>query len=85
MKAISNWNPTKRIDGEFCRTNQERANAALKGLHGYTVAREDRDLEEDIRTDLIDLLADLYHYAASQGIDLEDVIPTARRHFEAER
>lgn len=85
MKAMSNWNPSKRIDGEFCRTNQERADAALKGLYGYTATRDDRDVEDDIRTDLTDLLADLYHYAASQGIDLDNVIPTARHHFEAER
>lgn len=85
MRHLKNWNASKRVDGEFCRSNQERADAALKGLQGYMAAREECDLEGDIRTDLTDLLADLYHYAASQGIDLEDMIHTAKHHFESER
>lgn len=85
MPTLKNWKASKRVDGRFCRSNQDRVNAAEAGLWGYALEKEGRLGYDDIRAMLIDLQSDLYHYAASQGIDLEEIITSARMNFESER
>ena len=85
MPTLKNWKASKRIDGEFCRSNQERANAAKVGLHSYALEKEGRPRYDDLRSMLIDLQSDLCHLAASQGIDPEEIISSAHMNFESER
>lgn len=40
---------------------------------------------EDQHTNAIDLLADLMHWCATNGVDFEDTLRVARTHFLAER
>jgi hypothetical protein len=49
-----------------------RASAALSNYNGA---------ESDLR----DLLSDLMHYAAAQGMDFDDELRIARDNFDAER
>lgn len=40
--------------------------------------------ENDNRTDLVDCLANMMHYAESLGLDFTDAIESATMHFDAE-
>lgn len=61
------------------RTNADRATDGAKA-----VAIHNTD-ENDVQTGLVDLLADLMHYASEeQGLDFEAALDTARMHFQAE-
>ena len=59
-------------------TNEERAVRAVTALKQYM----DADFDEP--TNIIDLLADLMHYAAQQDIDFDQCLETAEIHFNTE-
>lgn len=85
-KPIKNWKARKRVDGKGTPNNKERAYSAEKVLLYYDEAKEDS--REDFGSSdsvLIDLLSDLCHYAASQGIEPERILRMASYNFEDER
>lgn len=85
MRHLKNWHPKRRVDGKGSRSNEERADSAQAALSAYLQAKGQRPEADDLTGELSDLLADLFHYAASEGIYLENNILTARMHFDAER
>ncbi len=85
MKRLANWKPQKRIDGPGSRSNEERACSGEVALTAYLKYKGERMRSIELSDDLSDLLADLYHYAASEGLDLENNIKTAEMHFNAEQ
>lgn len=53
-----------------------QANKAIKTMAGYD--------EWDARSNIVDMIANLFHLARLKNIDMEDAIRMAREHFEAE-
>ena len=62
--------------------NNDRAIAADKALATFT--RLTGMQGEDIRTRMVDLLADLYHLADRENIDMAGALDSARWHHESE-
>jgi hypothetical protein len=85
MKPIRNWKASKRVDGKSGRSNQDRADCAKVALDAYGIAKEGREAYDSVEACLSDLLADIYHYSASQGIDPTKIAELAVIHFESER
>jgi hypothetical protein len=86
MKHIKNWKASKRVDGKGSRSNGERAACAGSAVTAYFVAKEGRPVAYDeLSSCLGDMLADLYHYAASEGIEPERIAALAQLHFDSER
>ena len=85
MKHLKNWKASKRVDGKGSRSNQERANCAKIALDAYGIAKEGREVYGAVGACLSDILADLFHYAASQGVDPAKLAGLATLHFESER
>lgn len=87
MKHLKNWKPSKRVDGKGSRSNQERADAGENSLIAYAEFKEEKEVlaPEELSGSLSDLVADLFHYAASLGHDPEVISKTALMHFESER
>ena len=60
-------------------TNEERAERARKALDACDLQ------EDDIEDGIVDLMADLLHLINQQtGLDIDQVLDTARMHYEAE-
>lgn len=87
MEHLKNWKASKRVDGKGTRSNQERANAGRTALSAYAACRDEKEMliPEELLYSLTDLVADLFHYAASIGHDPEAIGTTALMHFDAER
>ncbi len=68
----------KRTGSQPRRTNLERANRALN------VATEYLDDVKDVKTAVIDLLADVHHLCDKQGLDFSSMLKSARNHHAAE-
>ena len=87
MKRLKNWKASKRVDGKGSRSNQERADAGENSLVAYAVFKNEKEMlmPEELYYSLSDLVADLYHYAASIGQDPEMIGQNALMHFDAER
>ena len=49
---------------------------SIKAMRGYD--------EWDPRSNIVDVVANLFHYAALRKIDMEDCIRMAREHYQAE-
>lgn len=60
--------------------NKDRADFAREAMEAYT-ARKGSD---EPQTDLVDLLGDLRHFAAEEGLDFEAAVQTSLMHFEEE-
>jgi len=63
-------------------TNAERSARIPAVLAAYDQAAGDPS--ETPSECLVNLLTDLQHFAAAQGLDFEDALHIARHHFEAE-
>lgn len=85
MPKLKGWNPRRRIDGTGTRRNADRADAGLTAVSAYARTKPDLNRYDSDSDLLTDLLADLYHYAASIGIDIRNNIKSAEFHFESER
>ena len=57
-------------------TNEGRARRSAEAIEAYS--------DDDTRTNLVDFLADALHWCHLNGHCFEDVLDTARMHFEAE-
>ena len=57
-------------------TNEDRARRSAGAIEAYS--------DDDTRTNLVDFLADAMHWCHLNGHCFEDVLDTARMHFEAE-
>ena len=57
-------------------TNKDRARRAADAIEAYT--------DDDMRSNLVDFLADAMHWCHIHGHCFDDVMYTARRHFDAE-
>jgi hypothetical protein len=66
-------------------SNEDRAERARNALEEYHEDNEDAfgELESEAGV-LVDLLTDLMHYCAENGISFKRKLATARIHFEAE-
>ena len=62
-------------------TNADRQNLAARTLRYYAEAKG----ENPESCDLVDLLADLMHYAAREGIDFHGFLECAGHHFNTEQ
>jgi hypothetical protein len=66
--------------------NQKRIRQGAAGLRAYRRNRkETRSQTYHTETDIIDMVADLYHYAQSENVDVEAVARQAMAHFKAEQ
>lgn len=64
------------------RTNQQRAEMAYRALNKFSVLTGVEGEEDE--TQISDLLSDLMHYADEQGVDFDDCIEVAKRHYDNE-
>jgi DNA-binding ferritin-like protein (Dps family) len=75
--------------------NQKRIRQGAAGLRAWEHIRarhpsyrrnrkETRSQTYHTETDIIDMVADLYHYAQSENVDVEAVARQAMAHFKAE-
>lgn len=62
-------------------TNNERAARARATTTQYVA---DKGTDDDLATGIMDLLADLMHLCAAQGMDFRRALDVACEHFEAE-
>ena len=86
MRHIKNWKASKRVDGKNTPSNKDRAYCAEVVLEYYYEVKEGRVKAHDsLDTCLLDLLSDLSHYAASQGIEPERLFHVAYINFQSER
>ena len=56
-------------------SNLKRVHRALKAMEGY---------DDEIRSDLVDLLTDLRHLAEAEDIDFDEAAATSLMHYMAE-
>jgi hypothetical protein len=61
--------------------NEDRASRALHALQAYAEAKR---CDDDTRTMIIDLIADLMHLAEQTGHDHEPILRVAADHYEIE-
>jgi len=85
MAKLKGWRPKRRVDGAGNRCNADRAEAGLTVVLAYARTKPDLNRYDSDSDLLTDLLADLYHYAASIGVDLAQNAQSAKFHFEVER
>ncbi len=86
MKPIKHWKASKRINGKGSPTNGDRAHVIEMTLPHYYEAKEGHTVAYDaLDSCLIDLMSDLFHYAASQGIEPSSLVSSASINFESER
>lgn len=52
--------------------------AAKHALSAYNEARDENDV---LKTEIIDLITDLLHYARKEGLDTEEILFIADRHY----
>lgn len=68
-------------------TNADRASRARSALQAYILAR-DGDLKNDKiaehAANVIDMVTDLQHLCAEDGVDFDSVVLSAVNHFKAE-
>lgn len=57
-------------------TNEDRARRAAEAIEAYS--------DDDNRSNLVDFLADAMHWCHLSGHCFDDVLDTARRHFDRE-
>lgn len=62
-------------------SNNDRADIARTVTTQYMATKGSDD---DLETGITDLLADLMHLCAAQGVDFERALGLAREHFNAE-
>lgn len=62
-------------------TNKERADAALIALDRYDGGGRHPVEKEEIGEAMIDLIADLKHLARREGVDFDEVLRMAGRHY----
>lgn len=55
----------------MARTNKERAGAGRAALEAYMKAND--EAEEEDAVSMIDLIADLLHYADKEGFDAQEI------------
>lgn len=72
----------RRRKDEAGNYNEDRAEWGQAAVNAYSEAKGESD---DDAGNIGDCIADLMHYAASIGIDPEQLIRTTTSHFEAER
>lgn len=70
-------------------TNADRARWARNALAVFTAETYGGDHPDtmdrgDLETAVSDLIADLLHFAVSQGFDADEILRSASFHFEAE-
>ena len=66
-------------------TNMQRAAWAKAAVLGYSAAKDEaRFLYDEEESVFGDMLADLMHYAALAGFDIDEHTERARMHYEAE-
>jgi hypothetical protein len=83
---------TLRSARQYTRDNKRRANtvkSALQNIARSQYPQADARLqplrtEEEFRTALVDLLADIRHYCDSSRIAFHDLDQSAHRHYTAE-
>jgi hypothetical protein len=63
-------------------TNKDRAGWAHEALRRFGEITGVGD--EDLKTQISDLVADLMHLAKIESVDFDDVLDSARMHYEAE-
>ena len=61
---------------------KEKAKRANEIIHDY---RDKYDKDEDSQTVLVDLLADLMHWAEAVGVDFDGALEWAAQHFTWEK
>lgn len=61
--------------------NRDRADFARRAMEAYTAAKGG----DEPQSELVDLLSDLRHYAAEEGLDFESALGTSEMHFEEEK
>jgi hypothetical protein len=67
-------------------TNQDRADRADRALrYHFNLHTQGATFEDEIPHPLTDLLADLRHWADSEGIDFDVAFDIANRHYSAEK
>ncbi len=62
-------------------TNGDRAKSATCVIEHYG---RQRGMDDDTETLAVDLIADVVHFLHSEGIDVDQVLRSSKRHFEAE-
>lgn len=70
------YNPRKKDEGGT--TNATRAEQGAACVEAYPSI-------EAYREEVVDVLADIFHYCDREGFDVEQNIATAKMHWEAER
>lgn len=68
-------------------TNQDRCKWAMAAVQTFAgVTGLDTAPEADgLQTAIVDLLADLMHLCDANGLQLHELMPSAERHYAAER
>jgi hypothetical protein len=80
-KHDKNWKANKDVD--HCGiTNADRVERAAAALSAYS---EMRGTDESLEDDCADLMADLMHFAASEGFGAEKLHQRAEFNFQSER
>lgn len=64
-------------------SNRQRATLAAKGLAAYLEAGGMTN--DSAETSIIDLLADLMHLCDGHGLDINQLLERAARHYKSER
>lgn len=68
------------------KINKERACRANHVLHFYIAEeRGESFCSDQTEYDMADLLADFRHYCDVQGVDFNEVLERANKHYEAEQ
>jgi len=67
----------------IAKANHERRGRAKLALKQY--AEASGDVDADKASTMVDLLADLQHYAEASGLDWTEVTEGASRHYNIER
>lgn len=63
--------------------NEERANDGEEAIKYF--AKRVHQEDEDLKTNMTDLLADLMHLADFEDINFEEIFHTAKDHFDTEK
>jgi hypothetical protein len=62
-------------------TNKDRAGWGRETFEAYPLAHQ---YEDDLQTQLVDLLADLMHFAKEEELDFEEAMRRAEGHYSFE-
>ncbi len=74
------WRKRKKDEAGIC--NEDRADRAATACEAYS---QTKGTDDDMESSIGDLMADLLHYCAQEGLDPERMRDRAWMHFEAER